>query len=254
MVRVTRKQKKENATAKAKAKAMTVPQLRKSFEHIDTFIKTKNPDVDSFMKEWKKVFGKEVSREAAADYLKVCESKKLKQSRQSRKSRQSKSMSGGGAVAITPAPLGYDLRAGASIPHGSFPEYVSSGFGFANNPSFSNTTEIGEFPLPPADSGSNRFVKLGGGKTKRKTHRRDKQDRQDRQEKKKQKGGAPSIAANAAEIMSRPIPAPAGAPNHLYMAQMAAKGVLFPSGSPENHTFNFPGNPNPFSATVSAKF
>jgi hypothetical protein len=232
MVRVTRKQDKHK-----KEKAMTVPQLRKSFEHIDSFINTKKPDVDSFMKEWKKVFGKEVSREAASDYLKVCESKK---SRQSRKS----TMSGGGAVAITPAPLGYDLRAGASLPYGSFPEYVSSGFGFANNPSFSNTTESVPFPLPPADSGSNRFVKLGGGKRKTKKTR-----------KTKQRGGAVSIAANAAEFMSRPVLAPAGAPTHLYMTQMAAKGVTgFATANPENHTFNFSQNPTTYSASVSAKF
>ena len=234
MVRVTRKHNKEKASKANAAKAMTVPQLRKSFEHIDTFIKTKNPDVDSFMKEWKKVFGKEVSREAASDYLKVCETKK---------SKSKKAMSGG-AVAITPAPLGYDLRAGASLPYGSFPEYVSSGFGFANNPSFSNTTEIVDFPLPPADSGSNRFVKLGGGKRKTKKTR-----------KTKQRGGAVSIAANAAEFMSRPVLAPAGAPNHLYMAQMAAKGVTgFATANPENHTFNFSQNPTTYSASVSAKF
>jgi len=238
MVRVTRKHNKEKASKANAAKAMTVPQLRKSFEHIDTFIKTKNPDVDSFMKEWKKVFGKEVSREAASDYLKVCESKK---------SKSKKAMSGGGAVAITPAPLGYDLRAGAPVPHGSFPEYVSGGFGFANNPSFSNTTEVVDFPLPPADLGSHRFVKLAGGKRKTKKTR-----------KTKQRGGAvfnASSAASMAEVLSRPVLAPAGAPNHLYMTQMAAKGVTgFATANPENHTFNFPQNPTTYSASVSAKF
>ena len=60
-----------------KGKAMlTVPQLRRAFEHIDRFVERKvlrlseKEGVAAFRKEWKKVFG-QISEESAKDYLDI---------------------------------------------------------------------------------------------------------------------------------------------------------------------------------------
>lgn len=226
MVRKTRKAKK------ATGKAMSVPQLRRAFEHIDSFVAKKGTDIDGFRKEWKKTFGKEVSKAAAEDYLKFVKSKK--------------SQKGGGALTMTPAALGYDMRAGTDTPYGSFPSYVSGGFGFANADSVAAACGRENItPKLPADLGSN---KVGGGR--RKTR--------------KQKGGAFSLAqflSNGAEALQRPIgmgsvltPNTAGA---LYTTQMLAKGHptgtngVFNSPRPEVPAFNFPTPGTSYAAYVS---
>ena len=229
MVRKTRKQNKNG-------KAMTVLQLRKAFDHIDRYVKTKNPDVGSFCKEWKKTFGKEVSRDAAEDYLKFVMAKGKGKGQ------------AGGAMEMAPAPLGYDMRAGADIPHGSFPDYVSGGFGFANNSSFSGTTQQVPFPSPPAGLGSN---KVGGGKKTRKTKKQ-----------KKQAGGGNGLLQSATTIMSeffnRPIlanPHSGNSQSQPYDIQMMAKGAQgvagFPSPRPEIPTFSFTNNNANYAASVS---
>ena len=157
--------KKTRKVSKKNNKTMTVPQLRRAFDHIDSVV-SKKPSVDSFCKEWKKTFGKEISKSAAKEYLNTVSSQR-----------------GGNSTTITPASLGYDMRAGLDK-YGSFPEYVSGGFGFANTESCSET------PGP----GSNL---VGGrrGKNSRKL--------------KKQGGGATSlysqISNNLSEFMSRPF-------------------------------------------------
>jgi hypothetical protein len=229
MVRKTRKQAKNE-------KAMTVLQLRKAFDHIDRYVKTKNPDVGSFCKEWKKTFGKEVSKEAAEDYLKFVMAKGKGKGQ------------AGGAMTIAPAPLGYDMRAGADIPHGSFPDYVSGGFGFANNSSFSGTNQQVAFPSPPAGLGSN---KVGGGKKTRKTKKQ-----------RKQAGGAGGFLQSAATITSeffnRPFlvnPQSGNSQFPNYDMQMMAKGAQgpmgYPSPRPEIPTFSFNTNNANYAASIS---
>ena len=235
MVRKTRKI-KNNA-----GKAMTVPQLRRAFEHIDQFVAKKGTDVEAFRKEWKKTFGKEVSKAASEDYLKFVKSKKSQR---------------GGSSSMSPASIGYDMRAGTDTPYGSFNKYVSDGFGFANADSvaaacgrenISPRLPVMESPVAmlPADLGSN---KVGG--RRRKTR--------------KQKGGAFTIAqflSNGAEAMQRPMgmgtvlsPNTAGP---FYASQMLAKGYptgtagIFNSPRPEIPAFNFPTPGTTHAAYVS---
>lgn len=234
MVRKTRKAKK------AAAKAMTVPQLRRAFEHMDGFVAKKGTDVDAFRKEWKKIFGKEVSRVAAEDYLKFVKTKKSQR---------------GGALALSPAPLGYDLRAGTDTPYGSFNKYVGDGFGFANVDSVAavcgreNITPklpVMQSPVAtlPADLGSN---KVGGGR--RKTR--------------KQKGGASAgwlaqFLNNGAEALQRPVAiGKMDVPGAAVSAQMLAKGYptgegnLFASPRPEIPAFEYPTPGTTYGAYVS---
>ncbi len=222
MVRKTRK------ASQAKKSSMTIPQLRKSFEHIETY--AKKHDISSFRKEWKRVFGKQISESAAKDYVSFLKSS----------SNDSTSQKGGGQV-LSGAPLDYTTRAGADpATAAQVPPYVQSGFGFANMDSFrlmSGKEDI--TPRIPAGMGSNE-VKSGGGK-KRRTRT------------KKQKGGAfPSLSTAVSEMMSRPFTMNSP-PNVLNDLTLAAKGNanLLTSPRPENNNLDFTQPPNVYSANAN---
>ena len=239
MVRKTRK------TKNVAGKAMTVPQLRRAFEHIDQFVAKKSTDVEAFRKEWKKTFGKEVSKAASEDYLKFVKSKKSQRG-------------GSGSSSMSPASIGYDMRAGTDTPYGSFNKYVSDGFGFANADSVAAacgreniTPRLPVMESPVAMLSVNMLPvsnKVGG--RRRKTR--------------KQKGGTTTIAqflSNGAEAMQRPIGmgtvlSPNTA-NPLYASQMLAKGYptgtagIFDSPRPEIPAFNFPTPGTSYASYVS---
>jgi hypothetical protein len=166
--------------------------------------------VPEFQKEYKKVFHKNIGPKDAKAYI-----QSLKASRQS-----------GGA-----APLHYELQAGAPTPYGSFPTYLTGGFGFANvSSTLGEAAGLTKFPSPAARMGSNL---VGGAKGKRATRRKGKL----------QKGGAGMLdvtLSNVAEVFSRPFPAaaPASIGNDL---QLLAKGhVPFDSPRPEFHSPHIP--------------
>jgi hypothetical protein len=216
MVRKTRK-----ALKKEKVHGMSIPQLRRAFEHMDKF-----RDLESFRREWKKTFGKEVSKSAAEDYLKFVSTTKGKQS--------------GGM-----APLDYQVRPGAELPYGSFPEYVSGGFGFANKMSIPEMCGKESWPTVPAGLGSN----LVGGSSKGAKGRKRKGTR-------KQKGGAfPSLGAVIGEALSRPFGMDSP-PTTLQTAQMEFKGAMpFPTSDPVHNpitqqadTTIYRGSINPISS------
>lgn len=220
MVRKSSKTRKSKASPPSQEKGMTIPQLRRAFEHIDRWVKGHNGDVEGFQKEWKKTFGKEVSKDAAKDYLQFVHKQK-----------------GGGQV-MTPAPLGYDLRAGAETPYGSFPEYVTGGFGFANMDSVSlGCGKESITPSIPSGMGSN----LVGGRRVRKTRRRGKQT-----------GGAlPSLSTAVSEFLSRPF-GMSSPPSTTQDTQMISKGYNgFPSPRPEINDLNFVQNPPIYNANIA---
>jgi hypothetical protein len=236
-------------TRKVNKKTMTVPQLRRAFDHIDSYV-AKNPSVEGFCKEWKKTFGKEVSKAAAKEYLNFAAAAAHK-----------KKQRGG---AMSPAPLGYDMRAGLDN-YGSFPEYVSDGFGFANKDSIAavcGTENIGV--NVPAGLGSN----LVGGKRRKGSKTR---------KSKKQRGGATTtlgqLSNNFSEFLSRPfspasvptswnsVPATfppsaaQGLPSHGFDIQMLSKGYAtntnMPSPRPEIPVFNFDKSSPTYAAYAS---
>lgn len=218
MVRKTRKISKVS-------KGMTVPQLRKAFEHIESY--AKKHDVSAFRKEWKKTFGKPISEHAAKDYISFLKS--------------SEGQHGGGAP-LAGAPLDYTLRAGANPSAAAqVPPYVSSGFGFANMDSFrlmSGKEDI--TPRIPADIGNNS---VGGGK-KRKTIK-----------KLKQKGGAfPSLSTAVSEMMSRPfaMESPPTSGNIMTMAAKAHTDEIA-SPRPENNNLSLTQSPTIYSATANTQ-
>jgi hypothetical protein len=226
MVRKTKRVSKATnaASHSSKAKAITVPELRRAFEHIHDFLH-KGPTTQAFRKEWKKVFGTELSEKAASDYLAFVEADKSKKQKQKQR---------GGAQIMSPAALGYDMtNAGTATQAPSVPAYVAGGM------------------APPADSvyatcGQNKFlppvVSMGTNQVggKRKTRKS-----------KKQGGGALSLSSAFAEFAQRPFAmgAPPGMGNDM---TMLAKGYnSLSSPRPELNNPFVPQVPGVYTASIS---
>ena len=238
MVRKTRKASK--AGAGGRPAPLTIPQLRKRFEQLDTFLQAKvarldgDKAVQAFRSEWKKLFGKQVSEEAARDYLAFVRTEKKTQK--------------GGALPEG-APIDQMLRAGTDTPYGSFPPYVENGFGFANHDSFIQDCGKGNpFPNPPAGLGFNEVDKaFTGGARKRlgATTRRGRAATG-----RKQKGGGLSFGATLDEAFQRPV-GYSSPPSMLQTAQMSAKGVEMPSSKPENNPLSFVVPPTVYNIKIA---
>lgn len=226
MVRKTKRASK--VTKSSTPKPITVPELRRAFEHIHTFLH-KGATTQAFRKEWKKVFGTELSEKAASDYLAFVEADKSK-------------LQKGGAQMMFPSSLGYEMtNPGGPAP--SVPAYVAGGIAPPADSVYSTCGEVGKSPfLPPAASmGSNEAQKGGKrGKTTRKFHKN-----------RKQGGGAMSLSTAFSEFMQRPFTmgAPPGAGND---AMMLAKGYnSLSSPRPEINNAFMPQGPAVYTASIS---
>jgi len=130
--------KKRGATKKKGSKKhpshiMTIPQLRKAFEHVETFVELhhKKPHkelVSLFQEEWKLTFKKEIDAKEAEAYVDHALSEIQHKNPKDRKHS-------GGAMALTGAPLLSETRPGLYISPGvnegsyaQVPAYVDKGF------------------------------------------------------------------------------------------------------------------------------
>lgn len=222
MVRKTKRVSKAKAT-NAKAKAITVPELRRAFEHIHTFLH-KGATTQAFRKEWKKVFGTELSEKAASDYLAFVEADKGKKQKQR-----------GGAQTMSPAALGYDMtNPGTASQAPSVPAYVAGGMA---PPADSVYATCGQNKfLPPAASMGSAALKGGRRKTRKS---------------KKQGGGGLSLSSAFAEFAQRPFAmgAPPGMGNDM---TMLAKGYnSLSSPRPELNNPFVPQIPGVYTASIS---
>jgi hypothetical protein len=193
MARRTKKQSKKGKQSKSKSHIMTIPELRRSFEHIETFVhqhKRSKDLVKMLQEEWLKVFKKKLDKESASAFV----NHTVKES----------GMIGGGSQ-LTGAPLDYTTRPGLyispGINQGSYaqvPNYVSSGF-WNPEPGQSYDRVIGQTVYPdrtPAGLGDNTVIGLkmaGGRKTKK--------------NKRKQTGGDPLRTLGTAlnQFLFRPV-------------------------------------------------
>jgi hypothetical protein len=229
-------------TRKSKKAAMTIPELRKAFDHMENFTmhllsKTKDATArrKAFQKEWMKVFGRAVDDKAANAYLQFESKKKGKTKRQRQR---------GGTQPLAGAPLDYSTRPGLYAPYGVFPAYVSSGLDFYDKINqqapVAGCGKEDTTPVLAADMGSNEVGKQKGGKRKTRKGR-------------KQKGGFPSLGDFASSATFRPFAAtnPTGA---FYDATMAWKGQPLPL-SPMPNTANppyVPYKPTMISSTATS--
>lgn len=109
-------------TKKQKSSMMTIPQLRKAFDHIEVYTagllgreKDMKKRRKAFQEEWMKVFHRSVDDKSADAYLQF-EAKKNKKGSKTRKMR--------GGAALSGAPLDYSTRPGIYGVYGNFPEYL----------------------------------------------------------------------------------------------------------------------------------
>jgi hypothetical protein len=195
-------QKTKKRTHHKKNKAATIPELRRSFEHIERIADegiSKKESTDkvahTVRNEWRKTFGKELDTNSAILFV-------TNRSKHAKKPRRSTRKHRGGSAALAGAPLDYTTRQGMylapqSIPDkdghlpltggktssfGSYLDYVSKGFGVGipemaqDMPYKTNGYVQGmpPWPSPPAHMGSNtvHFSAKGGANSRRRKLRK----------------------------------------------------------------------------------
>lgn len=173
---------------------MTIPQLRRAFDHMESFThalvrsgKTATEQRKAFQAEWKRTFHRDIQAKAAETYLSFT-SKKLKKSK-TRKGKQH----GGATAPLAGAPLDYTTRPGVYGPYGEFPAYVSSGFAVYNDINKDSQTQgCGVKDITPDLSVITRTYppQKGGKKTRRN---------------RTQRGGFPTIGEFAQALTFRPL-------------------------------------------------
>ena len=226
------KVKKTRKAAKGSKKDhMTIPDVRRSLEHIHSYVKT-NPSVSAFRKEFKKVFGTELSEKSASEYLSVVRVEK-------------KTQHGGGAgfQIMNPASLGYDMTPGSGPATPNYLPYVAGGVQLPLD-SVARTCGQHCFLPPAADLGSNAVQKGGKRSGSRKIETR-------KLRKSKQKGGAlPSLGTAFSEFLSRPLgmSSPSSAAQDV---TMLSKGLTFPSPRPEINNPVIPQPTTVYSASIA---
>jgi hypothetical protein len=127
MVKGTRKVKK--ATRSTSKHILTIPQLRKAFDHMDKVVErlrktakhSFSDAVVSYREEWRKTFKRDLPPADAAAYL------KFRYGLKAGKTRRSKTRGGAMTGPLGGAPLDYQLRAGVAGTYGNFPSYQSQG-------------------------------------------------------------------------------------------------------------------------------
>jgi hypothetical protein len=191
MVRKTRKH--QSTKSKRFNGVQTIPELRRSFEHMENFINEKikaqlpkDQLIKDLRKEWFLVFVKQLNKKSAEAFIE----QRLQHCKSSRHRTLRKK---GGANALGGAPINYSLRPGMylapeSIPsngssitsfsdghyplsggepsiYGSLVKYVDAGF---RNPepgqSYDPVDGQSNWPIVPADMGSNKVSMKGGNR------------------------------------------------------------------------------------------
>lgn len=205
---------------------MTIPQLRKAFDHIEEFTtsivnreKDKGKQRKAFQAEWMRVFHRSIDDKAADAYLHF-ESKKGKKG----KTRKQK-----GGAALGGAPLDYSTRPGIYGVYGSFPEYIGAGFSFGNDinkmgiqEGCNSAAEAAKFQAPYTGFGATSLAAQKGGKSRK--GRKGK-----RKTRKQRAGGMPSLTEFAGSASFRPL-ASSNPPGSVYSSMMEFKGAApYPS-------------------------
>jgi hypothetical protein len=208
-------------TRKQKKSTMTIPQLRKAFDHIESFTlnlvrKEREPSRrrKAFQEEWMKVFHRQIDDKATDAYLQF-ESRKAKGKGLTRRMK--------GGAALAGAPLDYSTRPGIYGVYGEFPQYIASGFstfGDATNKmaiqeGCNSAAEAAKFQAPYTGFGAPSLMSQKGGKSRK--------QKKGSRKTRKQRGGAPSWGEFASALTFRPLTSSAP-PSQLYTSMMEWKG------------------------------
>jgi len=135
MVKSHRKTRKVHSKSTSKkgrtASILTIPQLRKAFDHMDKVVEglrkvakhSFSDAVVAYREEWRKTFKRDLPPADAAAYLKFRYGMKSTRSM----TRRAKTRGGGLGAALAGAPLDYQTRAGVEGVYGNFPAYQTQG-------------------------------------------------------------------------------------------------------------------------------
>jgi hypothetical protein len=222
-------------TRKQKKESLTIPQLRKAFDHIEMFtqnlihhMKDAKERRKAFQEEWQKVFKRAVDDSAADAYI-LFESKKGKS-----KTRKMK----GGA-----APLDSYTSPGMYGVYGIFPKYISNGFATEGNATNlmgiqENCNGPSAFQPPYTGFGAASLAGQKGGKRSRRNRKQKK-----RGTRRLSGGGVMDNLSNFAQALSyRPITSSVP-PSAAHDAQMMFKGAPVASPQPLANTASPPYMP-----------
>ena len=121
------KSRTRRARSLKKRSALTIPQLRKAFDHMDKVVErlrktakhSFSDAVVEYREEWRKTFKHDLSPADAAAYL------KFRYGVKSAKTRRSRTR--GGAMPLGGATLDYQMRPGVTGAYGHFPSYQQEG-------------------------------------------------------------------------------------------------------------------------------
>lgn len=227
-------------TRKHKKAAMTIPQLRKAFDHIESYTmsllqreKDGKKRRHAFQEEWRRVFHRDIDEKAADAYLQF-ESKKAKPGKTRR-------MRGG--AALSGAPLDYSTRPGIYGVYGTFPEYISGGFATMGNATnamaiqarCNSPEQAAAFPPPYTGFGAASLSQKGGKRTKK--------GKRSTRKSRKMRGGAPSWGEFASALTFRPLTSSVP-PSQAYASMMEWKGgEPYPSALANTGTPPYKGIP-----------
>ncbi len=154
---------------KGKKGVLSIPALRRAFEHMDAHAKklaadvkskktTKSSAATSYAKEWKRTMGRTLPPKAAEATI----TQAMAMSGGQRGGMSPVSWStGAGSPTNTPGLPG-ELSAGGGSAYGAYPGYVMKGFDniMWESPA-ANCSKQDSFPMPAADLGSNAVVPMG---------------------------------------------------------------------------------------------
>lgn len=223
-------------TRKRKSSVMTIPQLRKAFDHIESYThgllqrtSDKKQRRKAFQEEWAKMFGRNVDDASADAYISFESKKKGSKTRtHTRKQR--------GGAPLGGAPLDYSTRPGIYGVYGTFPEYITGGFATMGNATnkmaiqedCNSPAEAAKFQAPYGGFGAASLAQKGGKSRKQKGKTKTR----------KQRGGAPSWGEFASALSFRPLTSSVP-PSQMYTTMMEWKG-----GDPYPSSLANTGSPN----------
>lgn len=152
---------------------MSIPQLRRAFEHVQATAhkliggsnKLSKEAVSEFVKAWSAEFGRPLSPAAAESYLEHLQSMGPVSLSASKSQTRKRTLKGGASpVAAAAAPLDYKTEPGVYGTYGNFPAYVSGGFevGVPRISQLEGWGHIDTTPRVPETIGSNQ---AGGSRT-----------------------------------------------------------------------------------------
>jgi hypothetical protein len=167
MVSSTPTSRKGGATRRAgkrSAKVLSIPELKRSFDAVDTGVKdilkrgdSNEKQIKAFQGLWRSIFHRTISADAAEGYLRVKRGAPV--AGKTRKAQR-------GGAALAGAPLDYMTRPGVDGAYGNFPTYQAQGLSFYNainkDGLFESCGKQDITPVVPASIGDNTVMKGGG--------------------------------------------------------------------------------------------